>query len=86
MSNLQPNCCLKFDFQKVDQHTSQPSPAQPSPAQQSKAKQKAKQNKAKTSYTWDSIQIITFGQIYNILYLSYRYCYNNYTPNDIFRK
>ena len=20
MSNLQPNCCLKFDFQKVDQH------------------------------------------------------------------
>ena len=19
-SNLQPNCCLKFDFQKVDQH------------------------------------------------------------------
>ena len=21
MSNLQPNCCLKFDFQKVDQHT-----------------------------------------------------------------
>ena len=22
MSNLQPNCCLKFDFQKVDQHAS----------------------------------------------------------------
>ena len=21
MSNLQPNCCLKVDFQKVDQHT-----------------------------------------------------------------
>ena len=21
MSNLQPNCCLEFDFQKVDQHT-----------------------------------------------------------------
>ena len=21
MSNPQPNCCLKFDFQKVDQHT-----------------------------------------------------------------
>ena len=21
MSNLQPNCCLKIDFQKVDQHT-----------------------------------------------------------------
>ena len=21
MSNLQLNCCLKFDFQKVDQHT-----------------------------------------------------------------
>ena len=20
MSNLQPNCCLEFDFQKVDQH------------------------------------------------------------------
>ena len=20
MSNLQPNCCLKFNFQKVDQH------------------------------------------------------------------
>ena len=20
MSNLQPNCCLKIDFQKVDQH------------------------------------------------------------------
>ena len=20
MWNLQPNCCLKFDFQKVDQH------------------------------------------------------------------
>ena len=20
MSNLQPNCCFKFDFQKVDQH------------------------------------------------------------------
>ena len=20
MSNLHPNCCLKFDFQKVDQH------------------------------------------------------------------
>ena len=20
MSKLQPNCCLKFDFQKVDQH------------------------------------------------------------------
>ena len=20
MSNLQPNCCLKFDFWKVDQH------------------------------------------------------------------
>ena len=20
MSNLQPNCCLKFDFQKVNQH------------------------------------------------------------------
>ena len=20
MSNLRPNCCLKFDFQKVDQH------------------------------------------------------------------
>ena len=20
MSNLQPNCCLKFDFQKADQH------------------------------------------------------------------
>ena len=20
MSNLQPKCCLKFDFQKVDQH------------------------------------------------------------------
>ena len=20
MSNLQPNCCLKFDYQKVDQH------------------------------------------------------------------
>ena len=20
MSNLQPNCCLKFDFQKMDQH------------------------------------------------------------------
>ena len=20
MSNLQPTCCLKFDFQKVDQH------------------------------------------------------------------
>ena len=20
MSNLQPNCCLKFDIQKVDQH------------------------------------------------------------------
>ena len=20
MSNLQPNCCLKFDFRKVDQH------------------------------------------------------------------
>ena len=20
MSHLQPNCCLKFDFQKVDQH------------------------------------------------------------------
>ena len=20
MSNLQPNCCLKVDFQKVDQH------------------------------------------------------------------
>ena len=20
MSNLQPNCCLKLDFQKVDQH------------------------------------------------------------------
>ena len=20
MSNLQPNCCLKFDFQKVDQY------------------------------------------------------------------
>ena len=20
MSNLQPNCCLKFDFQKGDQH------------------------------------------------------------------
>ena len=20
MSNLQPNCCVKFDFQKVDQH------------------------------------------------------------------
>ena len=20
MSNLQPNCCLKFDLQKVDQH------------------------------------------------------------------
>ena len=20
MSNLQPNCCLKFDFQKVDHH------------------------------------------------------------------
>ena len=20
MSNPQPNCCLKFDFQKVDQH------------------------------------------------------------------
>ena len=20
MSNLQPNCCLKFDFQQVDQH------------------------------------------------------------------
>ena len=20
MSNLQPNCCLNFDFQKVDQH------------------------------------------------------------------
>ena len=20
MSNLKPNCCLKFDFQKVDQH------------------------------------------------------------------
>ena len=20
MSTLQPNCCLKFDFQKVDQH------------------------------------------------------------------
>ena len=20
MLNLQPNCCLKFDFQKVDQH------------------------------------------------------------------
>ena len=20
MSDLQPNCCLKFDFQKVDQH------------------------------------------------------------------
>ena len=20
MSNLQPNCCLKFDFQLVDQH------------------------------------------------------------------
>ena len=20
MSNIQPNCCLKFDFQKVDQH------------------------------------------------------------------
>ena len=20
MSNLQPNCCLKFDFEKVDQH------------------------------------------------------------------
>ena len=20
MSNLQPNCCLKFDFQNVDQH------------------------------------------------------------------
>ena len=20
MSNQQPNCCLKFDFQKVDQH------------------------------------------------------------------
>ena len=20
MSNLQPNCCLKFDFQKVDKH------------------------------------------------------------------
>ena len=20
MSNLQPNCCIKFDFQKVDQH------------------------------------------------------------------
>ena len=20
MSNLQPNCCLKFDFPKVDQH------------------------------------------------------------------
>ena len=26
MSNLQPNCCLKFDFQKVDQHAAQPSP------------------------------------------------------------
>ena len=21
MSNLQPNCCLRIDFQKVDQHT-----------------------------------------------------------------
>ena len=21
MSNLQPNCCLKVDFQKVDKHT-----------------------------------------------------------------
>ena len=21
MSNLKPNCCLKIDFQKVDQHT-----------------------------------------------------------------
>ena len=21
MSNLQPNCCLKIDLQKVDQHT-----------------------------------------------------------------
>ena len=20
MSNLQPNCCLEFDFRKVDQH------------------------------------------------------------------
>ena len=20
MSNLEPNCCLKFDFQKMDQH------------------------------------------------------------------
>ena len=20
MSNLQPNCCLEFDFQKVDKH------------------------------------------------------------------
>ena len=38
MSNLQPNCCLKFDFQKVDQHAGGKWLIQETPQGQSVAK------------------------------------------------